>query len=96
MIIRKKKYKQKFAKTLVCQIVCVILSNIGNENKQMWFATFNLQLKLWEWRWCYDRRNFIRNNIFTFVWYNCRNYYSICLNYDDYKIKQIDNKKTHL
>ena len=70
----------------------VILTNIENENKQMWFATFNSRAR----RWCYDRSCFIRNNILTFIWLSCRNYYSICLNYTDYNFKQIDNKKTHL
>ena len=47
-------------------------------------------------RWYYDRSCFIRNNILTFICYNCRSYYSICLNYTSYNFKQIDNKKTHL
>ena len=66
-----------------------ILVLVGNENKQMWFATFNPQLMLWVRRWCYDRSSFIRNTISTFIWLNCRNYYSVCLNYTGYNFKQI-------
>ena len=72
------------------------MNNIGNENKQMWFATLHIKARPLEWRWCYDRSSFIRNNILTFIWLSCRNYYSICLNYIGYSFKQIDNKKTHL
>jgi len=44
----------------------------------------------------YDRSSFITNNLFTFIWLNCRNYRCICLNYTGYNFKQINNKKTHL
>ena len=50
-------------------------------------------IMLRERRWCYDRSSFIRNNILTFIWLSCRNYYSICLNYISYIFEQIDNKK---
>ena len=62
----------------------------------MWFATLHIRDRPLDWRWCYDRRSFIKNNMPTFICFNCRNYYSICLNYTDYNFKQIDNKKTHL
>ena len=74
-----------------------IVFYIGNENKQM--CSCHLYIKgsfPWDWRWCYDRSYFIKNNIFTFICFDCRNYYSICLNYILYIFKQIDNKKTHL
>ena len=59
----------------------------------MWFATLHIKACPLEWRWCYDRSSFIRNNILTFICFSCRNYYSICLNYTGYNFKQIDNKK---
>ena len=71
----------------------VILANVGNEDKQMWFATFNPWFESRVRRWCYDRSYFVRNNISTFIWLCCRNYYSICLSYTGYNFKQIDNKK---
>ena len=67
-----------------------IITNIGNENKQMWFATLHIKACPLEWRWCYDRSSFITNNILTFICFSCRNYYSICLNYIRNIFKQID------
>ena len=29
-----------------------------------------------------------------FIWLSCRNYCSICLNYNGYNFNQVDNKKT--
>ena len=98
--LKKQQYLEYIAK--ICFMILfflfpyVILTNIENENKQMWFATFNSQLMLWARRWCYGISCFIRNNILTFIWLSCRNYYSICLSYTSYNFKQIDNKKTHL
>ena len=73
-----------------------ILDNFKKSRILKVLENYSLQHMLRERRWCYDRSCFIRNNILTFIWLSCRNYYSICLNYTGYNFKQIDNKKTHL
>ena len=40
----------------------------------------------------YDRRNFTRNNIYTFIRFNCRNCLCICLNYTSDNFEQIVKK----
>ena len=85
---------KSFPKTILlfCQQYYII-PFIGNENKQMWFATLHIKACPLDWRWCYDRRSIDRNNTFIIIRNYFRNYYSICLNYRDYNFEQIENKK---
>ena len=72
---------------------CIVLF-IGNENKQMWFASY---IRGGE---AYDRNIiFISNNIHIVLCFNRNNYRCHCLNYSassNFEQERINQKKTHL
>ena len=58
-------------KTLIFIKCCAILLNIGNEDKQMWFATFIRNISYENGGGTYDSVGFYSNNKFDSVRLNC-------------------------